>query len=163
MFKRISDFIEIWEMESQATLNVLEQLTDSSLNQSVVPGGRTLGRLANHIIETLTEMPHKLHLGIEEEKPDLKNVQDIVHGYKIVEKNFLNALRTKWNDETLTDQTVMYGETWTNSFALWVLVAHQIHHRSQMTILMRQAGLKVPGTFGPAREEWESMGLQALP
>ncbi len=95
MFQRISDFIEIWEMESKATLNVFEHLTDSSLDQSVVPGGRTLGRLANHIMETLTEMPHKLHLWIEEEKPDLKNVQDIVHGYKIVEKNFLNALRTK--------------------------------------------------------------------
>jgi hypothetical protein len=30
-----------------------------------------------------------------------------------------------------------------------------------MTVLMRQAGLKVPGVYGPAREEWAGMGMQA--
>ena len=30
-----------------------------------------------------------------------------------------------------------------------------------MSILMRRAGLVVPGTMGPAKEEWEKMGMQA--
>jgi hypothetical protein len=28
---------------------------------------------------------------------------------------------------------------------------------------MRQAGLKVPGIYGPAREDWASMGMPAEP
>jgi hypothetical protein len=29
-----------------------------------------------------------------------------------------------------------------------------------MTVLMRQAGLKVPGVYGPSREEWSQFGMQ---
>lgn len=27
-------------------------------------------------------------------------------------------------------------------------------------VLMRQAGLKVPGTYGPAKEEWQQYGMK---
>jgi uncharacterized damage-inducible protein DinB len=30
-----------------------------------------------------------------------------------------------------------------------------------MTVLMRQAGLKVPGVYGPALEEWNAFGAPA--
>jgi len=43
------------------------------------------------------------------------------------------------------------------------LITHQAHHRGQMTVLMRQAGLKVPGVYGPAREEWAAMGMPPQP
>jgi len=36
---------------------------------------------------------------------------------------------------------------------LQTLVVHQIHHRGQMSVLMRQAGLVPPGIYGPTREE----------
>jgi uncharacterized damage-inducible protein DinB len=42
-----------------------------------------------------------------------------------------------------------------------MIIKHIIHHRGQMTVLMRQAGLKVPGVYGPAREEWEKIGLES--
>ena len=32
------------------------------------------------------------------------------------------------------------------------LINHQNHHRGQMTVLMRQAGLTVPGVYGPAKK-----------
>jgi uncharacterized damage-inducible protein DinB len=38
-------------------------------------------------------------------------------------------------------------------------MSHEIHHRGQMTVLMRQAGLKVPGVYGPSREEWTAYGM----
>jgi uncharacterized damage-inducible protein DinB len=31
-----------------------------------------------------------------------------------------------------------------------------------MTVLMRQAGLRVPGIYGPAKEEWEEHGMPAM-
>jgi len=41
------------------------------------------------------------------------------------------------------------------------LIQHQNHHRGQMTVLMRQAGLTVPGIYGPAKEEWGNFGMEA--
>ena len=35
------------------------------------------------------------------------------------------------------------------------------HHRGQMTILMRQAGLLVPGMYGPSKDEWLAFGEEA--
>jgi len=32
-----------------------------------------------------------------------------------------------------------------------------------MTVLMRMAGIKVPGIYGPSKEEWEAWGEVALP
>jgi len=29
-----------------------------------------------------------------------------------------------------------------------------------MTVLMRQAGLRVPGVYGPAHEDWAGMGME---
>ena len=46
---------------------------------------------------------------------------------------------------------------------LFYLIAHQTHHRGQMTVLMRQAGLRVPGIYGPAKEEWAAFGAPAMP
>jgi alanyl-tRNA synthetase len=45
--------------------------------------------------------------------------------------------------------------------ALDVLIKHQTHHRGQLTIGMRQAGLVTPGMYGPAKEEWTAMGVPA--
>jgi len=42
-----------------------------------------------------------------------------------------------------------------------LLIKHIIHHRGQMTVLMRQAGLNVPGVYGPSRDEWSQMGMEA--
>jgi len=56
----------------------------------------------------------------------------------------------------------MYGETWKRGMTLLYLMLHQAHHRGQITVLMRQAGLKVTGIYGPAKEEWQTMGMPAM-
>jgi len=61
----------------------------------------------------------------------------------------------------LAEEINMYGEKWTRSATLASIIKHQIHHRAQMTVLMRQAGLKVPGVYGPSREEWSQYGMPA--
>ncbi|MEW5994556.1 MAG: DinB family protein, partial [Candidatus Zixiibacteriota bacterium] len=55
-------------------------------------------------------------------------------------------------------QDEMYGEKWERRFTLLALIQHQIHHRGQMTVLMRQAGLKVPSIYGPVLEDWAQYG-----
>lgn len=53
----------------------------------------------------------------------------------------------------------MYGEMWKKGKILAILINHQSHHRAQLTVLMRQAGLKVPGVYGPSKEEWGEYGM----
>lgn len=162
MFCLINDFLTCWKQESESTIKVFEQLTNAALQQSVTSEGRTLGRLANHIIETLTEMPHRLGLPINEEKPVYESVDQLVAAYKTASENLMNAINNTWNDDTLKEKQNMYGEQWLNSFSLQVLIMHQAHHRGQMTVLMRQAGLKVPGIYGPSKEEWSMYNMPVM-
>jgi len=162
MFHSLQEFYTTWKHESASTLSLFERLTDESLDHKVWAEGRTLARLANHIIESLSELPSKLQLGIEEEHPDHHTVAALLKNYKESSDTLIEAIKTKWTDASLLEKNNMYGQEWKNSFSLWALVAHQIHHRGQMTVLMRQAGIKIPGLYGPAKEEWEAMGRKAL-
>jgi uncharacterized damage-inducible protein DinB len=69
------------------------------------------------------------------------------------------AVTTTWKDADLPVEIDMYGEKWTRAMTLRAIIQHEVHHRGQMTVLMRQAGLRVPGIYGPAREEWAVYGM----
>jgi uncharacterized damage-inducible protein DinB len=162
MFRRIADFRKSWTADSEATLTVLRALTDASLGQSVAPGGRSLGRLAWHLTCTIGEMPG--HVGMKVDSPAYESdppasAAAIATAYETASRSLLAQLEA-WDDATLDVEDDMYGQRWTRGFTLQALLAHQIHHRGQMTVLMRQAGLRVPGIYGPAREDWASMGME---
>jgi len=72
----------------------------------------------------------------------------------------LDQIKKSWDDDTLKTEDDMYGEQWSRAMTLQALVFHQIHHRAQMTVLMREAGLDVPGVYGPARQEWAAYGMK---
>jgi len=161
MVRSIKDFLERWTEESDNTLKVISLLTDESLNKSVT-GTRTLGRLANHLVETLTEFPHKLGLPIEEELITYNSVAELTAAYRRVSDQLRTAIAENWHDDILDQETNMYGEFWRNSVSLYYLIAHQTHHRAQMTTIMRSAGLRVPGIYGPSQEEWREMNMAPL-
>jgi uncharacterized damage-inducible protein DinB len=164
MFRTVSDFEKTWTYESEATLKLLRALTDASLAQAVSPEGRTLGRLAWHITGTIGEMAGRT--GLEIEGPDDKlpppaTAAEIVAAYEKAARSLLVQVKSRWDDATLSVKDDMYGEKWKRGVTLMALITHQTHHRGQMTVLMRQAGLKVPGVYGPAREEWAAFGMPA--
>ena len=84
----------------------------------------------------------------------------IVSGHRAATAELVRAIKAEWNDESLQQTDDMYGQQWPRGLTLAALVHHEIHHRGQMTVLLRQAGRKVPGTFGPSREEWTQYGMQ---
>ena len=165
MFRTIEDFLQVWKQETESTLKIFRTLTGDSLNQKVYAEGRTLARLAWHITATLDEMPKHagLHcsISIEDDKQST-NIAELIETYERSARIVAEAVKTQWNDAMLLEEIPMYGEQWKRGFVLWVLVVHQTHHRAQMTVLMRQAGLKVPGLYGPAKEEWAAMGMPAM-
>ena len=166
MYRNTNDFLNHWKYESEATLKVLNNLTDESLEQRVYAGGRTLRDLAWHITLTLTELPGNAGLSVEgpqEGQPAPQSAQEMAAAYHQAANSVGEQVKAHWSDETLPEKVQMYGQDWTKGYSLNALIDHQAHHRGQMTVLMRQAGLKVPGVYGPSKEEWEAMGAPALP
>lgn len=164
MFLTLTAFLETWEKEAESTQRIVNALTDSSLSQTVTVQDRTLGRLAWHIVTSIPEMMEKTGLvfkGLGEEAPVPDTAQEIANYYKEVSTTIVTAIKDQWTDQTLLEERDMYGELWTIGTTLNVLINHQIHHRGQMTVLMRQADLKVPGIYGPAREDWGQFGMEA--
>lgn len=168
MYRKIEDFKSDWIDESQSTLKVFSYLTDESLNQKVSENGRSIGRLAWHIVLTIYEMLSKsgLDLKINMEEIDYapvpESVKVISDEYEKASDEAIKAVTKSWSDESLLEDVNMYGENWKKGFILSSLIRHQTHHRAQITVLMRQAGLKVPGIYGPAYEEWESMNMKPM-
>jgi uncharacterized damage-inducible protein DinB len=162
MYTKISDFEQTWTLESANTQKLFDVLTDASLKQEVTSDGRTLGRLAWHITTTVHEMMSRTGLvfqGAESDEVPASAAQ-IAESYRQSSAALLEAIRTQWTDAKLAELSDMYGQQWPNGLTLNILISHEIHHRGQLTVLMRQAGLKVPGIYGPAKEEWSSMGME---
>ena len=158
MLITIPQFLAIWEQETAATLSCFSKLTDESLSQTLVKDYRSIERLVNHILDCAASIPQAATVPVVHSKKHYTHVSELIDAYTIATDKVKKAVAT-WTDETLLEETPMYGEVWKKGFALWVTIAHQAHHRGQLTVLMRLAGLKVPGVYGPAKEEWEAMNL----
>lgn len=162
MFSSLEQFRSTWEHEVENTVALLKNLTDTSLNTPIDESHRTLGRLANHLIESVTEMPADMGLPISVQRPAHTTAEALVADYQKTCAEFLKVLNANYTDATLSEMRSMYGQQWTVAYALQLLILHQTHHRGQMTVLMRQAGLTVPGMYGPSSDQWKSMGRQPL-
>jgi uncharacterized damage-inducible protein DinB len=163
MFSRMKDFSSTWDYEHKATLKILRALTPDSLGTSVNPGGRSLGRLAWHLVASLQEALRQLGMaegGPRDDAPP-PPLAEMVAAYEQVSGAIAERMPREWTDDLLTGNVTLYGMTFTRGQLLGSLITHQAHHRGQMTVLMRQAGLRVPGVYGPAREEWAAMGMPA--
>ena len=161
MYYRISDFVTDFDLETATTLKIINNLTDKSLDQRVAEKGRSLGKIAWHIANAFGEIGSAARLLVYrvDEKAMSNSAKTIVDEYSKSEASLKEAALKGWNDDSLKEEINMYGNTWTKGQTLSALLVHQMHHRGQMTVLMRQAGLKVRGVYGPAFEEWESMGM----
>ncbi|WEK53471.1 MAG: DinB family protein [Candidatus Cohnella colombiensis] len=155
MFRKVEDFIAEWNESATGTVNVFKSMTDDKLNQAIVEGHNTLGWLAWH----LTNAPVSLGkvagidippVGNPKEVPD--SAQTIVEAYETMAKALSDGA-SKLRDEALQEEVPAFGGTMVRGKILRKIVEHQTHHRGQMTVLLRQAGLSVPGVMGPTKEQ----------
>jgi len=165
MLRTIEDFQKNWAYEAESTTKILRLLTDQSLSQKVYNTGRELGFLAWHLATTPGEMLGLTGLKIEgpghsETCPQQAAI--IAEAYELTAKSVSEVVAAEWTDETLLETDSMYGDTWARGLTLFYLITHQAHHRGQVTVLMRQAGLPVPGVYGPSKEEWAAHGAPAM-
>ncbi len=163
MIHSIRDFDFTWSHEIEATQKVLKHLTDKSLSYEASPTVRTPGRLAWHITQTIAEMMERTGLKVSGPKPDdpvPASAKAIFNAYNEAAISVLDQVKSQWTDASLDVEDEMYGEKWKRGATLTALITHQIHHRGELIVVMRLAGLGVPGIYGPTREEWAQFGME---
>jgi len=166
MYITIADFIREWNREATLTQKVLDGLTDESLEQQVYPEGRTLGRIAWHLTTNIPE--YLAHFGLKVD--EVKNTEEVPTSAKEIADTFKDlssaatrAIEEQWTDESLKEVQTAFGREESNAQILMGLIKHIVHHRGQVTILMRQAGIKPFGVYGPPKEDWIHLGVKNPP
>ena len=156
MFTTIADLLDVGRAESESTTRVLDALTDDALSYRAHERSRTAGELAWHIVTAVREIAKRTGLTIDgptNETPLPATVEDISAAYQRAAASLRAAVEGSWFDGTLIVEDDVYGEQWPRGKTLFVLLCHEIHHRGQLTLLLREAGLEVPGVYGPSGDE----------
>ncbi|MCD1260135.1 DinB family protein [Paenibacillus athensensis] len=162
MYVTIASFIEDYRNEAAATQKLLDKLTDESLSTEVLPGYRSLGHLAWHLVPTggiLQQLGLKAgerYFG--QEAPG--EAAAISRAYAEASGELLREI-SEWPDQRLLESLPMFGLIWQKGYTLNMFVKHEVHHRGQLTVLIRQAGLQPSGVYGPTKDEWLAMGVPA--
>lgn len=156
MYRKVEDFLNEWAKASEGTLKVLEALTDDKLDQAIVEGHSTLGWLGWHLATSVPFFAREVGLTVTldgDRNIVPEKATTIVEGYKNVSEQLLKEVKEKLTDETIVESVESFGQLTPRGAILRILIDHQTHHRGQMTVLLRQAGLKVPGVMGPTKED----------
>jgi uncharacterized damage-inducible protein DinB len=165
MIRKIEDFLTEWKYESESTLNLFKLINNKALNLKSHENVRSIAVLTWHIAITISEMPNKAGLpvsGPDEHSKPPSTMEEIIAAYEHSSASLIQELVKHWTDTNLTEDINMYGNVWKKGTVLSVLIKHQAHHRGQLTVLMRQAGLKVSGIYGPAKEEWAAWNMAPM-
>jgi uncharacterized damage-inducible protein DinB len=155
MFQTVDGFLQAWKYESKVTQQVLDALTDESLSQEITADHWNLGQVAWHIVVAAPFILSATGLKIDWDMTSTppSSAKAIADEYRTMSTALMKAAETQWTDEDLTIISEFSGYTMTNALFLMTILNHQNHHRGQMSVLMRQAGLKVPSIYGPPKEE----------
>jgi uncharacterized damage-inducible protein DinB len=165
MYVTVQDFVQDYQEEMNATQKLLDRLTDESLKQPIAEGYRTLGHIAWHLVPSGGIFDQA---GLKFESPSAGGYSrppvtaaEIAQAYGKAAQAVIEAVKKQWTDADLQVEQIIFGQKWQNGKTLLKFVKHEIHHRGQLTILMRQADVPVTGMYGPAKEEWKYAGLEA--
>ncbi|GAB4139451.1 MAG: DinB family protein [Bacteroidia bacterium] len=165
MYTTIEDFLRDWDYEWNATVKMIRSIDEKKFHLKPHPDVRSCAQLSSHIALTIAEMLSKTGLNFEhydEDSDCMWTVKEVSHCYETFARDAAQLIRSNWNDEKLKESINMYGETCTHAGVLSSLIKHQIHHRGQLSVVMRLLDMPVHGIYGPAREEWAAMGLPEM-
>lgn len=154
MFRAVEDFSTEWQASSKGTLDVFHELTDETLQQAIVGGHNTLGSLAWHLTEVAMVFGNFAGLNmptLEEGKKQPTHVSEIIDTYEAVLEAYKKGI-VSLTDDALVEEIEALGGIMPRGKLLYALIQHQTHHVGQMTVLLRQAGLRVPPVMGPTAE-----------
>lgn len=162
MYHSITAFLGDWDFEVNKTVSVFSLLTKDTSGVRVHDNARTLDRLAFHISQVISDIGMQVGLFERDELAGQNTPADLpqlIEIYKDCHQRMRSAVQTHWQDNILDSDVPLFGKSWKRGDVLSLLVQHEIHHRSQMSVIMRILDLPVPELYGPVREDWIKMGL----
>jgi uncharacterized damage-inducible protein DinB len=157
----ITRFVNVWEHESNKTINLLKSLPPDQYDFRPDADGRSLGELAWHLAESDAYITHGIERGqfaFDGVKPAgierPKQVEQLAPAFERIHRDAVGRvkkLKPEDLDRTLTFFTL--GPMLVRDL-LWNLVLlHNTHHRGQLVLMCRLAGGTPIGMFGPTREQ----------
>ena len=155
MFTSVTAFLEAWRRESACTARVIGAVSDDALGFRGHDRGRSLGELAWHLVTAVREIGKHTGIVVDGPAKDVEMppaVTEIRGAYEKAAASVADAVEGGWFDGTLAVEDDVYGASWPRGKTLLVLLCHEIHHRGQLTLLLRQAGLTVPPVYGPSAD-----------
>jgi uncharacterized damage-inducible protein DinB len=162
MYRALADFRTHFQEEVEDTLKVLRAIPDAAATQAIGPKHKNLRQLGWHLAHALSSLPPQIGLNV----PSVEDVvpttlAGVIEAYEKAADALLKALES-WTDADLLKEDTLFGYlVWKRGYSLQALEMHQAHHRGQMTVLMRQADLRVPEFYGPTLEVEEAMAAGA--
>jgi uncharacterized damage-inducible protein DinB len=157
MYKNIQEFVEGYGWESGVTSTVLDNLTPASLSQKKAEGHNTMGELAFHIATAPAMMMREVKWDLPDRgwAPSGEiNLDELKKNYR-ADVEAIKKLANSLSEEKLNETYTVFGMpemVWNSHQMIGALVCHEIHHRGQLSVMMRQAGLVVPSIYGPNYE-----------
>ncbi|TCI22584.1 DinB family protein [Exiguobacterium sp. SL-9] len=157
MYRTKADFLQDWAKSSTGTLDVLRVVTDEALGQEIVPGHNSLGWMGWHVTTALGYFTNLLGFRLSALKSltrptDATTIADQYARYA----DEIAQMAEQFSDDYLLEKVDVHGERKPRGAVLRMMIDHQTHHRGQMTVLVRQAGLTVPGVMGPTKEQMKA-------
>ncbi|AXF56340.1 DinB family protein [Salicibibacter kimchii] len=160
MYRKVFDFLQEWADEAEKTQQVLRSLRDEKLDQAIEEGHNTLGWLGWHLAVSPAFLFGQAGVeitpaGKPEDQP--RQAKEILAAYERVADEVSQKAGKELTDAALEENVDFLGREAPRGVVLRTVINHQIHHRGEMVVLLRQAGLEVPGLYGPTKEQMEKM------
>ncbi len=164
MFNNAQEFLQSFGMESDTTERVLRALTPEALAHSKGAGDQSAADIAWHIATAprymFPQIGWDLPAMTEWGTPANISVDQIVAEY-CANRDRIKTEAAKQSPEDLQKVYTVFGRMeWPAAMMLQAQIVHEAHHRGQLSVLMRQAGLTVPSIYGPNKEETAEMMSQ---
>lgn len=154
MYRVAEDFIQDWVAASKGALKVMQAIPNDKMDVAIVDGHNSLGWLSWHLVGVAGTFGQFAGLQIPAPGPDMaqpETMEEIAEKYEMVMAAYQKEAATL-TAEQLEEEVPAFGGSMKRGQLLRVLITHQTHHVGQMTVLLRQAGLKVPPVMGPTKE-----------
>jgi uncharacterized damage-inducible protein DinB len=154
MYRKVEDFLADWNQSAKGTLKVIQAITNDKKEYAIIDGHNSLQWLAWHLVSVAGAFGHFAKLQIPAPGPDMpmpETMEEIASYYERIIEAY-NTEAPKLMDAQLEEEVPAFGGAMPLGKLLRMVVDHQTHHRGQMTVLLRQAGLSVPPVMGPTAE-----------
>jgi uncharacterized damage-inducible protein DinB len=156
MYNNVQEFLGVYGWESKTTASVLSALTDAALAQEKAAGhDTTAGDIAWHIATAPVYMLNQVGFSIDPallQKPEQLTTAAINATYAKINAMVMEQAASKTPEDVAKTYRVFDMMDWSAGQTLGIMMHHEIHHRGQLSVLMRQAGLVLPSIYGPTHE-----------